>query len=336
MQPHQLAPVLRFSDHPSTAAPRHEDARVTVVVVTHERPRELAGVIRRLRQLPEQPRLIVLDNASHHAVAVAHIAMLNGAELVRCEQHLGAAACNQVVANVTTPNVAFCDDGTWWSEGALKRACDLMEEYPHIGAINGRVLVGSSEMEHPRCERMQHSELDSSGLPGPALVSFMANAVVMRTRAFRHAEGYEPRAFAGAEEALIGLSLVALGWRIVYAPDVTLHQLPALAAKASADPVRTARDRLWVAWLRLPWPDAWRDTRAVLSEAWHGGRFLPVLLQSLRPLSWLILRRRAVPDQVARMHRIACSPGDARACAQPTSRPMQRHRAGRPTDMPPC
>lgn len=339
MQTHHRAPVLRFSDHPAANPPRREDPRVTVIVVTHERPNELACVLRQLRQLPEQPRVFVLDNASRQAGAVARVARLHGAELVRCDQHLGAAACNPVVAQVSTPHVAFCDDGTWWSAGALKRACDLMDEYPHIGAINCRVLTGNGDAEHPWCEHMQHSTLDNTGLPGPALISFMSNAVVMRTRAFRHAEGYEPEAFRGVEEALIGLSLAALGWRIVYARDVTMHQLPAANACEDVNPVMAGRNRLWVAWLRLPWPDAWRETRATLSAAWRQGHFWPVLWHSIKPLSWLVLRRRAVPDLVARMHRTACSsatpPARALAPAKARQRP-EHHAVGRPSNMPPC
>lgn len=341
MQTHHRAPVLRYSDHPSTAVPRREDARVTVIVVTHDRPRELAGVMRQLRQLPERPRLIVLDNASHHALAVAQVASLNGADLVRCDRDLGAAACNEVVAAVTTPHVAFCDDSTWWSDGALKRACDLLDEYPHIGAINGRVLVGDAQIEHPRCVRMKLSDLDNMGLPGPALMSFMSNAVVMRTRAFRHAEGYEPHVFDGAEEALIGLSLAALGWRIVYAQDVTMHQLNRSPREGAPERTSVARHRLWVAWLRLPWGEAWRETRAVLSDAWRQGHFGSVLWRSIRPLYWLMLRRRAVPEPVADMHRIARaqSPFSARLQAQPPNID-QAAAPGRapsqPGNMPPC
>ncbi len=336
MQTHPRAPVLRFSDHPSTAIQRREDPRVTVVVVTHERPKGLAGVLQQLRQLPEQPRLIVLDNASRHASAVARIASLHGADLVRSDHHLGASACNRVVARVITPHVAFCDDGTWWSDGALKAASDLLDEYPHIGAINGRVLVGSSEIEHPCCERMQHSLLDSTGLPGPALIAFMSNAVVMRTRAFRHAGGYEPAMFDGAEEALIGLSLAALGWRIVYAQDVILHQLTCLPCRTAGSPTLAARNRLWVAWLRLPWPDAWRETRAVLSGAWRGHHFWSVLWRAIKPMSWLILRRSAVPELVAQMHRTARAPMDAKLRSLPPLQARQRPSSGRSANMPPC
>lgn len=309
---------------------------MTVVVVTHGHARGLASVLRQLRQMPEQPRLIVLDNASRHAVAVAQIACLHDADLMRCEHHLGTAACNEVIARVTTPHVAFCDDGTWWSDGALKIASDLLDEYPHIGAINGRVLVGSNEAEHPCCERMQHSALDNAGLPGPALISFMPNAVVMRTRAFRHAGGYEPDMFCGTQEVLIGLSLAALGWRIVYARDVTMHQLAELPCRVPTTPTLEARNRLWVAWLRLPWPDAWQETRAVCSQAWHDHHFWSVLWQAIKPISWLFLHRRAVPDLVAQMHRTVRSPLDTAVLAKPSMGPHQRRATRRSTNMPPC
>lgn len=299
MQTHHRPPPLRFSERASTAASSRAAPRVTVIVMPREQPQGLAGVLQQLRQLPEQPRLIVLDNASCHAAAVAQVARLHGADLVRCEHHLGTSAFNQVVARVTTPHVAFCDASTWWSDGALKRACDILDEFPHIGAINGRVLVGSNEDEHDCCTRMQHSTLDNAGLPGPALLSFMSNAVVIRTRAFLHAGGYEPQAFCGAEDALIGLSLAALGWRMVYVPDVTLHQLSCTRAKAPPSPILILRNRLWVA--------------------------------------WLILSRRAVPDLVAEMHRTASSSAATSDPARAPSRPLTKQAPGRPTNnMPSC
>ena len=47
---------------------------------------------------------------------------------------------------------------------------------------------------------MAASPLDARGLPGPALIGFMAGAVVMRTAAYREVGGYEPRLFHTADE----------------------------------------------------------------------------------------------------------------------------------------
>lgn len=286
------------------------DLRVSIVVLTHDRPQELAQVLEQLCLLPESPRIVVVDNGSHDADAVARIARAHGdrVKIVRSPLNLGAAGRNIGVAHVRTPYVAFCDDDTVWQSGALRRACDWLDDYPHIGVINGRVLVGAQQTEDPACARMRDSPLDNTGLPGPALISFMAGAVVMRAKAFRQSRGYEPRLFLGAEEALMSLNLAALGWRMVYAHDVVTRHLPSPARDKARRTLLLARNRLWVAWLRLPGADAWRETRVILESARLQGLFWPVLGLSLRGAAWVMLHRRVVPDVVADMHRSVFAP----------------------------
>jgi GT2 family glycosyltransferase len=185
------------------------DRRVSVVVLTHNRARELERCLDELLRLPEQPHVIAVDNASDDGT-IDHLATrFPGVEWLRCARNLGAAGRNTGVARVSTPYVAFCDDDTWWEAGALGRAADLLDLHPRLGAISARVLVGADDRLDPSCERMAASPLDAKGLPGPALIGFMAGAVVMRTDAFREAGGYEPRFFLGAEEALMGLEFAA-------------------------------------------------------------------------------------------------------------------------------
>jgi len=288
----------------------HADLLVSIVVLNHDRPRELAQVLGQLCLLPERPRIIVVDNGSPDAMAVTRITRAHGSrvKLVRSEVNLGAAGRNLGVEHVHTPYVAFCDDDTAWRPGALRRACDWLEEHPHIGVVNGKVLVGEQEIEDPACTRMRDSPLDNTGLPGPALISFMAGAVVMRTRAFRQARGYEPRLFLGAEEALMALNLAALGWRMVYAADVVTRHMPSPLRDKPRRDLLLARNRLWVAWLRLPWADAWRESRVILQEAMAKGQLWPVLRRSFRGALWVMLHRRVVPDVVAEMHRTVFAP----------------------------
>jgi hypothetical protein len=176
------------------------DPRVSVVVLTHNRPQELARTLRQLEQLPEQPPVIVVDNGSRTGTVAQVLAAHPRARLVRCEDNRGAAGRNAGVAQVRTPYVAFCDDDTWWAPGALARGADLLDAHPSIGALSARVLVGEAQRLDPTCEAMARSPLDSRGLPGPALISFMAGAAVMRAAAYREVGGYEPRLFLGAEE----------------------------------------------------------------------------------------------------------------------------------------
>ena len=99
---------------------------------------------------------------------------------------------------------------------------------------------------------MANSPLPADGLPGPSLLGLLAGATVFRRDAFLGAGGYDPRFFLGGEEALLALDLVAGGWVLVYAGDLTVHHYPSAQRDASSRRRLLARNRLWVAWLRRP------------------------------------------------------------------------------------
>ena len=122
--------------------------------------------------------VLLFDNASRPGVVEGVVREFDGVELVRCDENRGAAGRNAGVARVRTPYVGFCDDDTWWAPGALARAADLLDTHRDVGAISACVLVGDDERVDPTCEAMAMSPLDSTGLPGPALFSFMAGAAV--------------------------------------------------------------------------------------------------------------------------------------------------------------
>ena len=277
------------------------DRRISVVVLTHGRCDELLRTIERLRELPERPRLVVVDNASRDATVQRLRERHPDVTLVALDANLGAAGRNAGVARVDTPFVAFCDDDTWWEPGALRRAADLLQAHPSLGCLSARVLVGPENRPDPTCERMAASPLPRDGLPGPALMGFMAGACVMRTAAFRAAGGYEPRFFLGAEEPLLALDMAAAGWRIAYVPELLLHHHPSPARDAAARRLVLARNRFWLAWLRLPAPLAWHETRKLLREAREGRHLVPTLSAVLRGAGWVIGARRVVPEAVAAM-----------------------------------
>lgn len=286
------------------------DSRTSVVVLTHNRAQELERCLDHLLQLPEQPRLIVVDNASQGAETERFESRFPGVELVRCDRNLGAAGRNAGVARVSTQYVAFCDDDTWWEAGALAHAADQLDAHPRIGAISARVLVGPENRLDATCERMAASPLDAAGLPGPALIGFMAGAVVMRTDAFRQTGGYEPRFFLGAEEALMGLELAARNWAMVYVSDVITHHHPSAARDPAARRLLLMRNRLWIAWLRLPLATAWHETRHVLHDAAAPGIGGRALRAALRDLPWVLAQRRAVPAHARDMWLLVhASPG---------------------------
>lgn len=277
------------------------DPRISVVVLTHDRTHELARTLAHLVRLPERPSIIVVDNASRRGSVASAVQGL-AVQYVRCEHNCGAAGRNAGVALVRTPYVGFCDDDTWWTPGALSHAADLLDTYPEIGALSARVLVGDEQRLDPTCEVMARSPLDSTGLPGPALISFMAGAAVMRTQAFREVGGYEPRLFLGSEELLLGLDLASRGWHMVYANDVVTHHYPSPARDPTARRIVQARNRLWIACMRLPWRSAWRDALRTLREVSGWGLLVPALRQTLRGLPWALRRRHVVAPRVHEMY----------------------------------
>ena len=208
---------------------------------------------------------------------------------------------------------------------ALARAADLLDAYPRLAVLSARVLVGDRHEIDPACERMAQSPLDGHGLPGPALIAFMAGAYVVRVEAYRATGGYEPRFFLGAEEALMALDLAALGWRMAYAGDVVTHHHPSRARDPRARRALDLRNRIWLAWLRLPLATAWREARHVLRVARELGRLASVVRGALAGLPWALAQRRVVPPNVHAMYVRVFHAAHPPAGARPRSQGLSRH-----------
>jgi len=235
-------------------------ARISVVVLTHNRRVELIRTLHRLASLPGRHPMIVVDNGSTDGTAAAVRREFPGLDLVRAPSNLGAAGRNLGVREADTEYVAFCDDDTCWEPDALETAVGILDMAPEIGVLNARVLVGPQGRPDPACAAMQESPLPEQPGVGPRLLGFMAGACVMRTEVFRQAGGYWPPLMIGGEEALLALDILEQGWRIVYAPAVCTRHWPSAARDAPLRRRLLARNAVWTAWLRLPAAMAWHAT----------------------------------------------------------------------------
>ena len=75
------------------------DARVAVVVITHQRRPELLRTLGLLRDLPERPHVVVVDNGSTDGSAEGLPALAQGPTVIRAGENLGfARACNSGAA----------------------------------------------------------------------------------------------------------------------------------------------------------------------------------------------------------------------------------------------
>jgi GT2 family glycosyltransferase len=306
---------------------------VAVVVLTHERPAELARTVARLRALPERPRVVVVDNASSDGTAEILARRFPDVEVVALAANVGAAGRNAGVLRVDAPYVAFCDDDTWWAPGSLARAATLLDVHEHLALVTGRVLVGPEQRVDPTCLEMRASPLPADpALPGTPVLGFLAAATMVRRSAFLAAGGFEARFFLGAEEQLLAIDLAAAGWALAYVDDIVIHHHPSARRDAGGRRGLLVRNALWCAWLRRPLVRALAITAGVARQAARDGAARRGLVAALGGLGWIVRRRQVVPPAVEaglrRLERRATRPGDAtppaagaRGWASPSPRP---------------
>lgn len=271
-----------------------KDPRLSVVIATRDRATELASTLERLAALPEAPQVVVVDNASGDDTAgVARRAP--GVRLLGLPRNLGAAARTVGVHHAGTPYVAFSDDDSWWAPGALARAADTLDAQPAIALVAGLVLVGTHERVDPTSRAMGHSPLPSPpGVPGCAVLGFLACAAVVRRAAYLDVGGFHPRLGIGGEEQLLATDLRARGHLVQYVPAVVAHHHPSPRRDPGGRRRILARNALWTAWLRRPLPTALRATRRVLHSARSDPHARRGVRQAVTGAGWVLRERRVV------------------------------------------
>lgn len=291
---------------PADPRPGQPDSRVTVVVITHNRRPELARTLGRLETLPERPAVIVVDNASDDGSA-AYVRWHHPAvTLIAARRNLGAVGRNLALRRVTTPYAAFCDDDTWWEPGSLTLAADALDAHPDVAAVTARIVVEPSGQDDPIVGELAGSPVAARpGLPGPALLSIMAGASVLRADAFRAAGGFSPRLWLGGEEELLCTDLVSAGWWLCYLPAATVHHQASPARDASRRRLLGIRNTLWFTWLRRPARSAWRRTAELAATVPRDAVSARAFAAAARGLPWVLRERRPVaPEVEAQIQRV--------------------------------
>jgi GT2 family glycosyltransferase len=272
---------------------------VGVVVITYERRDEALASAGRLLQLPEQPRVIVVDNGSTDGTADAVRERYPSIEVVALGENLGAVGRNIGVQRLDTPYVAFCDDDTWWDPGSLRRAGDILDAHPGVALVNARIVVEPAGTEDPIVAELRDSPVPGpAGLPGPPLGSFLAGASVVRREAFTGCGGFNHRLWLGGEEELLATDLITAGWELCYIDELTVHHNASKLRDPHARRRVGVRNTLWFTWLRRP-------VRPALRRTVHLARTVPrdrisalAALDALRGVPWLVTERRARPPDV--------------------------------------
>jgi N-acetylglucosaminyl-diphospho-decaprenol L-rhamnosyltransferase len=267
---------------------------ITVVVLTRNRRPELLRTLDRM--VPLGAPVIVADNASADGTADAVRDRYPGVRLLALSRNLGAVARNIAVEQVRTPYVAFCDDDCWWQPGALDCAVHMLDAYPSVAAVTGRILVEPTGRADPLVAEPRSAPVAAPvPLPGPAVVSILAGASALRVAAFRAVGGFSPRLWLGGEEELLSADLASAGWQLCYVEDILVQHRPPPMPDARPRRHDGSRDPLRFTWLRRPVRRALLRTVTTARQVPRDRVPVPAFLAALAGLPWVLRQRRRVP-----------------------------------------
>jgi len=285
------------------------DNRSTVVVITRNRRDELLRTLDKLTALPEHPPVVVADNGSHDGTVAAVRRRYPDIEVIPARRNLGAVARNLAVRQVGTPYVAFCDDDTWWEPGSLGRCADALDAHPDVAAITARIIVEPAGTEDPIVPELAGSPVPGRpGLPGPALMSFLAGASMLRTGPFRSVGGFSPRLWLGGEEELLAADLITAGHHLCYLSSAVIHHAPSRLRDPARRRQLGIRNTLWFTWLRRPVPAAVQRTAELARKVPRDRTSAAAFAAALAGLPWVLRERRPLPARVEAMIRLLDEP----------------------------
>jgi GT2 family glycosyltransferase len=275
------------------------DGRIGVVVITWQRRAEALAAVARLRALPEQPPVVLVDNGSTDGTAEAVRERFPDVDVVALRENLGAVGRNHGIDRLGTPYVAFCDDDTWWEPGSLSRAADVLDACPRVAVLNARIVVEPGGAEDPIVAELRDSPVPGPDwLPGPALGSFLAGASVVRRSAFLEAGGFSARLWLGGEEELLATDLLSAGWELCYLEDLLVHHQASKLRDARLRRRVGIRNTLWFTWLRRPFTPALRRTLFLARTVPRDRTSMLGAWDAVRGLGWLLAERRPRPAVV--------------------------------------
>jgi GT2 family glycosyltransferase len=276
---------------------------VTIVIMTRDRIDDLRRTLCRHLELPDPPRIIVVDNGSGDGTPAAVRREHPAVEVAEMGRNAGVGARNRGVELATTAHVAFADDDSWWAPGALEQIVAAFECHPELGAVTARVVVEPAGTDDPITEVMAASPIEGDpGLPGVPVLGFLACATAVRREAFLAVGGFNERLHFGGEEQLLAADLAAAGWAIRYLDQAQVHHRPSARRATRWRRRRDLRNTLWFLWLRRPVGSALYRSLRLLGDA-EPRTALTGLASALVGVPWVVRHRQVVPSDVERQLR---------------------------------
>ncbi|VXB36409.1 glycosyltransferase family 2 protein [Citricoccus sp. K5] len=266
--------------------------RTTVVVATRNRREELLAYLGH-----HEAPVIVVDNASTDGSPEAIEAAFPSVRVVRLSRNHGAEARSVGARLAETEFVAFADDDSWWSPGALRRGEEHFADHPRLGLLAASIAVGPDEVPDPINAVLADSPLGPASTgSGPRLLGFVACAAMVRRSAFLQVGGFDPVVRFPGEEERVALDLAAAGWELAHAPELWVHHHPSSLREPNETRQRELlRSRLLTTVMRRPWASVGHEARTAATAGSRGRR---ALASALPRIPAAVRRRQPVPASV--------------------------------------
>jgi GT2 family glycosyltransferase len=221
--------------------------------------------------------------------------------LILAGRNLGACGRTLGVRAVAEPYVAFAEDDSWYADGALSAAADVLDRHPRVGLVQAHVLVGERQQADPLHADMVDTDVsDDPGLPGHPILSFLEGTCVVRRDAYLAAGGFDGRLFVGGVEEHLAADLLSAGWKLRYVPEVVAYHCPDHGEPPAFVRRIGIRNTLWFAWQRRPLGPALHWSVHVLRQSGLTLTTASGLGQALLGLPRVLARRRPLPLDIER------------------------------------
>jgi GT2 family glycosyltransferase len=269
---------------------------ISIIVVTHNRVKQLRGTLATLTRFHRGSPVIVVDNGSTDGTMPSVLNEFPNITFIRLEENRGTGARTVGVGLSRTPFVAFNDDDSWLEKGALPKAAELFDANPKLGLIAARVLVGEGQELDPVCVEMQNSPLEKlnpSSLGTPVL-GFLACGSIVRKEAFLEVSGFEERFGIGGEEQMLAVDLADAGWEVSYFDEIVAFHCPQVYGERPGRKQTMIRNDLWLAWLRRPIHVIVSKTAQVVKDSFSSLECQKALIAAIKGIPWVIRKRRRV------------------------------------------
>jgi GT2 family glycosyltransferase len=222
--------------------PKHD---IAVVVLTQDRPAELARAIASVRaQKKVDLQLVLVVNGAHPPQTEP------SDRLIVLPENVGIPGGRNIGATAADARLVMFldDDAELLDSGLLAAVVDRFKADPGLGAMAIRLID-----EHGRTQRRHIPRLGarSAERSGP-VTYFVGAACVVRAATFHGVKGFDARFFYAMEESDLSWRVLDAGWSIWYSADLKAFHPRTAPSRHPGYARLTARNRLWMAWRLLP------------------------------------------------------------------------------------